>query len=260
MNLHNIHLFYRNNLLWISIFFIILINFGCEKDPEPLTTNSVIRGTVWLHNEYSEEPSNIKVTASGPYGNKSSTSQANGMFSIDGLGNGTYYLDYSKEGYGTIREYSISVFGNDTVHARGAYLFKKPASAVPTLIKAYSAIRDRFFPLTTFVCIETSASNNGSIFGLDVMLYMDDSPDVAWDRFEISNPASDANVNDANVHTIYIDPVIIPFESGTKVYVRGYPFNTEEFRSGYLDTYQGIPMYSTLDKSKSTNVVSFIMP
>ncbi len=259
MNLHNIHLYYRNNLFPASLLFMILLSFGCEKDPEPFTTNSVIRGTASLYNEYSDA-SGIKITASGPYGNKSTTTQTDGNFSIDGLGNGTYYLDYGKEGYGTIRVYNISVFGNDTIWARGVHLFKKSSSSLYAFKKAYTAIRDRFFPQTTFVCIETFAPNNGTVFAVDMMLFMDDSPDVAWDRHEFSYPASDANVNDANVHTIYVDPLAIPFKTGTKVFVRGYLCNIQEYGYGYLDTYLGIPMYTTLDKSKSTSAVSFIMP
>jgi hypothetical protein len=260
MNLSNIHLFSRNNLLLTGLFLVTSLHFGCEKDPEPLTTYGVIRGHAGLYDVYTEEPANIKITASGPYGNTSTTTEADGGFILDGLGNGTYYLDYSKEGYGTIREYNIRVFDDDTVFARGAALFQKPASAVPNFIKAYTAYKARFFPLTTYVCIEESANNNGTVFGLDLMLFMDTSPDVAWNRNGFSYPASDAYVNDDNVHTIYVPPSIIPFESGTTVYVKGYPCNVQEYGYGYFDTYLGIPQYSTLDKSKSTNVVSFIMP
>jgi hypothetical protein len=260
MNLNNIHLFYRNSLLLAGLFLITPINQGCEKDPEPLTTHGVIHGHASLYDVYPEEPARIKVTASGPYGNTSTATEADGSFMLDGLGNGTYYLDYSLEGFGTIREYNIRVFDDDTVYARGASLFKKPVSAIPQFIKAYTAFKARSYPLTTYVCIEESASTNGTVFGLDLMLFMDTSPDVAWDRNGFSYPASDAYVNDNNVHTIYVDPLIIPFESGTKVYIKGYPCNTQEYGYGYFDVYLGIPLYSTLDKSKSTNVVSFIMP
>jgi hypothetical protein len=260
MNLSNIRFFSRNNLLLAGLFLLSPFNQGCEKDPDPLTTHGVIRGHASLYNEYTEEPANIKVTASGPYGSKSTTTEAEGGFNIDGIGNGTYYLDYGKEGYGTIREYNIRMFGDDTVYARGAMLFKNPAAAIPNFIKAYTANKPRTFPLRINVFIETNASNNGSVFGLDVMLYMDISQDVAWNRNGFSYPASDAYVNDDNVHTIYVDPAIIPFKSGTKVYVKGYPCNIQEYGYGYFDTYLGIPMYSTLDKSKPTNVVSFIMP
>ncbi len=232
---------------------------GCEKDPEPLTSNSAITGWASLYSIYYGEPANIRVTATGPYGHKSVDVDPTGIFMIDGLGNGTYYLEYSQEGYGTIREYGIKLFGDDTARVQGAQLFKLPSGVLPSFTKAYTAIRDRYGPPTTFVCIETSVSDH-SIYGLDIMIYLDVSSDVAWNKYECFYPAWDANFNDANVHTIYIDPAVLPFESGTKVYLKGYPCNNLEYSNGYLDTYLGTRMFSTLDKSRSTTVLSFIMP
>ncbi len=256
MNPHNILSFMRNSFLLTTA---LLLLMGCEKDPEPLTSNSVITGFASLFYEYSDQPANIKVTATGPYGHKSAIADPSGTFSIDGLGNGTYYLEYSQEGYGTLREYGIKLFGSDTVRARGANLFKLPSTALPSFSKAYTAIRDRFGPPTTFVCIETSVTDY-SIFGLDILIYMNESQDVGWNKYVCYYPAWDANFNDANVHTIYINPDVLPFESGTKVYLKGYPCNNYEYSNGYLDTYLGERMFSTLDKSKSTTVLSFIMP
>jgi len=232
---------------------------GCEKEPEPLTTNSAITGYVSISDPLVEEPGNIKVTATGPYGHKSTTTLPDGYFLIEGLGNGTYYVDYSKEGYGTLREYGIRLFGADTVRVGGTSLFKLPSINLPAFVKAYTAIRDRYGPPTTFVCIETTVSDYMA-FELDIMIYMDTSAEVAWNRYASYYPATDANFNDANIHTIYIDPEILPFESGTKVYLKGYPCNISEYGYNYLDTYLGIPVFSTLDKTKSTAVLSFIMP
>ncbi len=256
MNPHNILSFMRNSFLLATA---LLLLVSCEKDPEPLTTNSVITGFTSLFYEYSDQPANIKVTATGPYGHKSAMVDPAGNFSVDGLGNGTYYLEYSQEGYGTLREYGIKLFGSDTVRARGANLFKLPSKALPSFSKAYTAIRDRFGPPTTFVCIETNITDY-SIFGLDILIYMNVNEDVGWNKYVCYYPAWDSNFNDANVHTIYINPDVLPFESGTQVYLKGYPCNNYEYSYGYLDTYLGERMFSTLDKSKSTAVLSFIMP
>jgi hypothetical protein len=258
MNLHNIHLSMRISLLLIGALLIPGL-LGCEKDPEPLTSNSAISGWASLYNIYTDEPTNIRVTATGPYGPKSAEVDPTGMFIIDGLGNGTYSIDYSLEGYGTLREYGIKLFGNDTVRVQGAQLFKMPSGILPSFTKAYTAIRDRYGPPTTFVCIETSLSDY-STFGLDIMIYLNVSSDVGWNNYEYFYPAWDANFNDANVHTIYIDPAVLPFESGSKVYLKGYPCNNQEYSYGYLDTYLGTRVFSTLDKSKSTTVLSFTMP
>jgi len=232
---------------------------GCEKDPEPLTSNSAITGWASLYSAYYGEPVNIRVTATGPYGHKSVDVDPTGMFMIDGLGNGTYYLDYSQEGYGTIRQYGIKLFGYDTARVQGAQLFKMPSVVLPSFTKAYTAIRDHYGPPTTFVCIETSISDY-TVYSLDIMIYMNTGSDVAWNRYECFYPASDADFNDALVHTIYIDPAVLPFESGTRVYLKGYPCNNLEYSNGYVDTYLGTRMFSTLDKSRYTTVLSFIMP
>lgn len=255
MNQHNTLSFMRNSFLFATALFLLA---GCEKDPEPLTSNSVITGHASLFFAYSDQTANIKVTATGPYGQKTAMAEADG-FSIDGLGNGTYYLEYSQDGYGTLREYGIKLFGSDTVWARGANLFKIPSSVLPSFTKAYTAIRDRYGPPTTFVCIETSITDH-SVYGLDILIYMDVNEDVGWKNYQCYYPAGDANFNDANVHTIYIHPDVLPFESGTMVYLKGYPCNNYEYQYGYLDIYLGERIFSTLDKSKSTTVLSFIMP
>jgi hypothetical protein len=258
MNPHNTHLFTRNSIYAAEIILLAII-LSCEKDPEPLTLNSVISGWASLYVKYTGEPTNIRVTATGPYGHKSINVDASGMFLIDGLGNGTYSLEYSLEGYGPIRQYNIQLFGNDTARVQGARLFKMPKGAMPSFVKAYSAICDRYGPPTTFVCIETSVADPLT-YGLDIMIFMNTGSDVAWNRYEIFYPASDANFNDANVHTVYIDPAVLPFKSGTKVFLKGYSCNTLEYFYGYLDTYLGLRMFSTLEKSKSTTVLNFTMP
>ncbi len=260
MNLSNIHLFYRNSFLLTGLFLFTIFNQGCEKDPDPLTTHGVIRGSVGLYSNYSGKPVNIKVTANGPYGSKSTTAESDGSFIIDRLGNGTYYIDYSMDGYGSRREYNIPVFDDDTVYARGTLLFEKKGTYVPKLLKAYIGHNPAYVPLIMSVCIETNVNNDGTVYGLDLMLFLDTNQDVAWNRNSFNYPAWDAHLNDKNVFTIYLDLERMPFKSGTRVYVKGYPCNHEEFGYGFLDTYLGIPDYSSLDKSKSTNVVSFILP
>jgi hypothetical protein len=246
----------RNSILLTAALILLA---GCEKDPEPLTSDSVITGFASLYYDYSDQQSDINVTATGPYGHKSAKVDPSGNFLIDGLGNGTYYLEYSQEGYGTLREYGIKLFGSDTVRARGATLFKLPTIVLPSFSRAYTAIRDRYGPPTTFVCIETTISDY-SVFGLDILIYMDVSENVGWNKYICYYPAWDGNFNDANVHTIYINPEVLPFKSGTTVYLKGYPCNNLEYFNGYLDTYLGERMFSTLDKSKSTQVLTFIMP
>ena len=121
------------------MFLILLLAYSCEKEPVPLTTNSVIKGRVY--GVYPETDEGFLVTAYGPYGNSSAYTDVNGYFQIKGIGNGTYYVEYSKEGYGTIRQYNIQVFGNDTVTAYVVQMYKLPSSLkLPYLRKCYTDV------------------------------------------------------------------------------------------------------------------------
>jgi hypothetical protein len=244
----------------------LLLLVACEKQPVPLTTNSVITGVAYSGTTNTEE--GITVVANGPYGKSSVVTDKNGHFTISGLGNGTYFLDFSKEGYGTIRQYNIQLFGSDTVRAVNTKLFKKPeVLKLPNFKAPYIGVRPRAFPERPWICIETDIiQQNAATYGFQLMLCLDTDENVSWDNNKIYDFSWDSQFND-NTCTFYIDPESLlrmnkdgfPFKSGDKVYVRGYPCNKDEF-SGYIDTYLGVRQYSTLDKKRSTNVVSFIMP
>ncbi len=266
MNRKSFHLSIRNKGIFLSLFLILLLAYSCEKEPVPLTTNSVIKGRVY--GVYPETDEGFLVTAYGPYGNSSAYTDVNGYFQIKGIGNGTYYVEYSKEGYGTIRQYNIQVFGNDTVTAYVVQMYKLPSSLkLPYLRKCYTDVRPRYYPEKQWICFDTDVTlHYADKFGMDFMLCMDTSDDVSWDRYKLVDFTWSGQYN-GDSWSFYIDPEIIryqnsgnfPFKSGEKVYVRGYPCNKGE-ASGYLDTYLGKRQFSTLDKTRSTNVVSFIMP
>lgn len=261
MNRVNIHLLCRNSLFFLGLLLGSGFFQSCEKDPLPLTTNSVITGTAYISTSDSDE--GIKVVASGPYGQSSALTDQFGNFVITGLGNGTYYLDYSKEGYGTIRQYNIQVFGNDTVRAYIVQLYEKPViPKLPTFKKVYYDIRPRSYPQKYFVCIDTDLPPTAESFRLQFMLCMGTDENVSWDNYDVYDFSWEMAVNN-DFMTIYLDPDrlrnVYLFRTGEKIYLRGYPCNKGE-SSGYLDTYLGIRQYSTLDISRSTNVISFIMP
>ena len=252
--------FFRKGLILLGIVVLTGLFSACEKDPEALTSNSVITGHVALNNSNPVEPSGIKVVASGPYGHSTFSTDGYGNFVIGGLGNGTYYLDYSKKGYGSVRQYNIQLFGGDTVRAYEVILFEKPGDfEMPELTKAYIKRIPFGEPFGDYIWIETDVT---SYFDYQIIFYMSNRNDVSW------------NKNTFTVHAwprmLSLQPEILafefqnyglPFESGTKVYLRAYPCNIAEWQSGgYVDIYHGTEILSTLDKSRASNVISFIMP
>ncbi len=241
---------------FLPVVFLAVLFAGCEKDPVPLTTNSVIYGIARA--DY--EGGGVTVTAFGPYGNKSSVTDEDDNFSIGGLGNGTYYLEYMKEGFGTLRQYSIRVFGNDTVRAYITQLYRMPELVYPpALLRAYTGVRPRSYPEKTWIAIDTDFRQeeiNKKIY--QMVLFFSDKKDVSWSSSRQSGFFHDLQFND-QLLTIYIDIPRMKFKTGTTVYVIAYPCNNQE-NSPYLDTYLGRLIYSTLDKDHPSNVVSFVMP
>ena len=85
---------------------------------------------------------------------------------------------------------------------------------------------------------------------------MSENEKVSYKNFEWQN----------NVHSLYrrgYDNLMltvhdIPFESGQKIYLRLYICNLYEY--GYLDYYNGLWTFSTLEPDKHSEVMSFIMP
>lgn len=256
MSRSSFHLSFHDRLLLPAALLIAVLQSGCEKEPVPLTTNSVIYGMV----QAGYEGGGIKVTAFGPYGSKSTVTDENDNFSIDSLGNGTYYLEYMKEGFGTMRQYSIQVFGNDTVRAYITQLYRLPELlAPPTLVRAYTGVRPRSYPEKTWIAIDTDFRQeniNEKIY--QMVLFFSDRKDVAWNISKQSGFFYDIQFNN-QLMTLYVDIPRLSFKSGTKVYVIAYPCNNQE-NSPYLDTYLGRLIYSTLDKNHPSNVVSFTMP
>ena len=252
MNRTSFLLFIRNSLFMLFMVTASGFLFSCGEDLEPLTTNSVLKGKAYL--AYYDETGydGIRVLASGPYGQTSTLTDTYGHFTFSGLGNGTYFLEYSKDGCGTLRQYGIRLFGYDTVWAQEVQLFKipEPDYTMPSFISASSETIDG----TVFIIIETSLPE-ASYSYLPAMLFLDVTSEVSWKSYEISYPGDLDHYND-----IYINSESLSFKSGTRVYVIGYICNPLEYSSGYLDTYLGISLYSTLDPSKYSNVVSFIMP
>ena len=249
MNQSSIRLFYRNSLFALVVLAGTGLMSSCEDELEPLTTNSVIQGSAYAIGVY-EEPSEIAVVASGPFGQKSIVANAYEEFTISGLANGTYYLDYSKEGYGTVRQYGIQLFGNDTVRTQQAALYENPPA---------SFVMPRFTNVTintvseyyVEILITTDYPTQHTFW--QSRLFMGVENEVSCDRFSKTYAITCNYANEIIIPVSYYS-----FQSGTTVNLIGYSCNT--YDQGYLDTYLGKMVYSTLDKDNHSNVVSFIMP
>lgn len=242
------------------ILLLIISVAACERFPEPLTTTGTITGEVSADSS-GTTTYGVRVKATGPYGSVSIIAKT-ASFRIEGVGNGTYDLEFSKEGYGTVHLYGIQVFGSETVKVPSVGLFDLPKlAAIPKFIKAYT-VKVTYPPdLYTRVNIDLAVTNLGSN-RLPVLLFLSNNRNVTWNNYIICYPG-DKGGSKNNIPYIWFEYYNrqFPFKSGTEVFIRGYLCNIREFNSGgYLDTYHGINAYSTLNKSIYTDVVSFIVP
>ena len=253
MNQLNIHL-YRNSLFLLVI---LLLTIGCEKDPEPLTTNSAIHtGAAVQDLEFNSE---IKITAKGPYGDKSVLIPAGEYGYLEGLGNGTYTLSYSADGYGTIEVQNIQLFGGDTVHISQVMLYKRPPKfTTPDVVRAY--IGYPYGGDYEYMCIETKY-NTEDRPNLQMIFFIGTSPDIDWKRFITYSRSFPSWYTGENTWTVFIpmyEGIMTMFQPGDHLYFKGYACN--EMDPGYFDYYQGLQVFSTMDKSRPTNVVDLILP
>jgi hypothetical protein len=239
----------------------VLILPGCKKDPEPLFTNSVIAGysETWDLLTYGGK---ITVIASGPYGKKGVETDETGQFFISGLGNGTYKLQYTKDGYGTINQYDIQLFGNDTASAGRVTLFKKYDTFQ---LPVFSGITKEIHPgnyneNVLFVVIVSDMKTLDPV--IPVVFFMDTQKKVDYKNyaFASSNYSVGRSSQSSEYFNFYINPGVLPFNTGDEVFVIAYIANPNEVSNGYFDKYLGIEQLSTLIPDKHSQVMSFIMP
>ena len=171
MNRKSFLLFWKNSPgLWASTMFVFFF-LSCEKEYEPLFKNGVIWGYATPYTYYIDT-GNVRVIAKGPYGSKTVDIGPQEMYWIDNLANGTYSLEFIKKGYGTVHQYGIQVFGNDTVAGNTVYLFYKYEDYVmPSFVKAYSTTGDMYYPSQSIINIEISETVLQNIWGLPILLF-----------------------------------------------------------------------------------------
>jgi hypothetical protein len=226
---------------------------SCTKDPSPLFSNSVIKGNAALWGEWINDPA-VNVIAKGPYGKVSALSEPGGGFVLSGLGNGTYSLEYVKEGYGTIKKYNIQLFGNDTIDLGFNYIFRKYNNFELPELDSIKCVR---IPVPTGIIETNKAYSGGGLPMMPVIVYLGADKNVSYKNYSYIRaiiPGAGDKIE------LSFDLQTVKFKSGTEVFLIAYAGNPEEVLNGYLDTFSGLPQISTLIPEKHSQVMSFIMP
>jgi len=220
---------------------------SCEKDPEPVFTNNTIMGRINIYYNNDARPE-IKVVATGPYGQKSVTADTDNQYEIKGLGNGSYAVEFISNGYGKVKQYGIELFGNDTATSY-ASLFET--------VEDFEMPNFRNFDPVNFI-LETDQKSDGT----HIVFFFDTRNTVNYKDYRYVCREAWGEMSDAGEMKYHLHRYV-PFKRGTEVFLIGYVCNGGEANNAnvnglnfYLGTYQ----FSTLIPEKHSEVLSFIMP
>ena len=252
---HSVY-YFRNSAFLLTGIVLGILTCSCEEElPEPLFTSSVIQGRIELGYSSGGEgtPEDILVTASGPYGKQTGLTNSSGNFEITGLGNGTYKLEISKEGYGTKYQYGIQLFGDDTAQVRDE-LYERVEGTMPNLISVETQNTSFTWLHENSIAITTNFTATAIV---PARAFMAEYNDVDYKHFQWTGEAHSLSRSGFTKMMFIIEG--IPFESGKKIYVRLYICNPDEMY-GYFNYYTGLYTFSTLEVEKHSQVMDFIMP
>lgn len=229
---------------------------SCESGPEPVTENSTIAGYAGLDRFIKDD--SIMVVATGPYGKNVAVTDKNGLYKFTGLGNGTYSLAIMKEGYGTIKQYGIQLFGYDSVKVASVRLFKLYTDyKIPVIYKISTGPLPRS---NIYNCLILSTHQKLGYFPLLFFLSSDKNVNFKTYKYCIGQYFVTGPFESVKDDIIYMELNKLPFKSGEEVFLIGYVCNLDEFQSGYFDRFLGTETLSTFESDKHTPVMSFIMP
>lgn len=245
-----IHLFSRSSWVLLSGLFLLA---GCKvEDPVPLTSNSAIRG-------YTEDQWNqgigAEVTAIGPYGNKKVLAGEKGYFFIGNLGNGTYDLEYAKEGYGSYKKFGIQLFGGDTVYAGKVELYERYDDLLIPPLLEITDHRELAGLSEEAIVIRTHWTKDLP----PVRFFIGYNEKVDLNNYEFTQVGGQLSRKgeDGRLYMLYYF-YQLPLESGQKVYLVAYVCNGND--NGYLDLHSGKLLFPTLVEDTKSNVLMFEIP
>jgi len=252
MKVTNILLLFRSRAFLLTGIVLWALVCSCEELPEPLFTSSVINGNIDFYYNYDEVPEDISITARGPYEKKEALTDSKGDYEITGLGNGTYEVEISKEGYGTKYHHGIQLFGNDTVRVRDELYKRMTGIKLPALYEVRTS--DYYDFLNDTKIVITTNRSQGEI---PARVFMSENDDVSYKDFQWTTKAHSVKRNGFDKILLFIEN--LPFESGKKIYLRLYICNPEE-NYGYFNKKTGLLTFSTLEQDEHSSIMSFIMP
>ncbi len=264
MNQKNLHFPCRERISRLILLALLLGSLYCctKEEPKPLHSKGVLSGTVYMHDH--TDPTNTRIIARGPYGSPSTIANADGSYKLEGLGNGTYEVEFFKKGYGRIVQYGVQVFGNDTVYLDAWELYKMADYNMPKLstVLYYSAFSDMY---EHDVAIVTDIPEDNAE-QMQIRVFVSDEKNVSNTNYQYSVVArAFARENRTPVMVFEANPQIVNsdglrlFESGQTLYIIAYVCSVEE-EIGQFSEYYGVPLFTTVDVIQHSPVIEILAP
>ncbi len=249
-------------LLFISFFML-----NCKKD---IDIDSLRKSVIWGENvKYLpadvEDPffvlgksDNIKVILEGIV-NKTTYTDSTGKYFFNDVPTGTYNLTYTKDGYGSVKKFSIKHYGNDTSIIIGNIrLYPKIVEEIDGIVEK---VDTPFYPEKTYVPF--SVVNEIESFSTDAIIFMKQgghASHVNYDQYyEKFISSSFGHFEDYEYLTWFSiremnNDGFIP---GEKVsFIIHLKCNNDH---GYFDYEQGRQVFPTMSL-KGSSEISFIFP
>ena len=243
---------------------------GCSDEIIPSLPGDMI-GYVLTFDEFGNlqaSHEDVTVTIFGSDGGYSATTDEWGRFQASGLPTGTYEIHFEKEGYGTLKQFSVKHLGgqptilglnDDWVY----FMYEIPATRITNLVLNND---------TAYAEFQFTKSPEPS--DINLRLYFSDSPDFSEDSQKYTSDFR-IGVNGPNWNAWH--PENLPFDPGSMVYYKAamntkvssiYPneLNLYTFSSYYqlsgISTYYDINLKQTIipNIGDETEVNSFVLP
>lgn len=237
--------------------------FSCaEEDPEPFLSEGMITGTIYMYDD--SDPINTRVIAHGPYGNPSTYANSDGSYELQGLGNGTYEVEFFKEGYGRIVKYGIQVYGNDTVRVDAWALRKMADYKIPQLSTVlYYNTFPNMWESEVGIVTDIPEANDEE---MQIRVFVSDQKNVNSKNYLHTDPAyavkregsTQVMVFEANPQIVNSGGKLL-FRSGQKLFIIAYVCSKED-QIGEFNEYYGLPVFSTVDEKQHSQVIEIIAP
>jgi hypothetical protein len=177
------------------------------------------------------------------------------------LGNGTYEIEFNKEGYGIYRRPGMQIFGNDTLII-SARLYRKAAYKMPKLSKVmyYPAFENMD---ARSVAIVTDIPD-GNTEEMQIRVFLSDTKGVSFKNYMYTEiPRAYSRENATQLMIVNTDPFYPNwggpiFPHGQTRYMIAYVCSLED--NAYFNEYYGLPIYSTVDEKQHSPIFEIKYP